>query len=57
MKSKFLAFIALVAATLSLSSCLNSDETVVEYTMIRPSRVSPWESSVDTRRLLLARIL
>lgn len=32
MKSKFLAFIALVAATLSLSSCLNSDETVVEYT-------------------------
>lgn len=32
MKSKFLAFIALVAATLSLSSCLSSDETVVEYT-------------------------
>ncbi len=32
MKRKFFAFIALVAATLSLSSCLSSDETTVEYT-------------------------
>lgn len=32
MKSKFFAFIMLLSATLSLSSCLNSDETTVEYT-------------------------
>ncbi len=32
MKRKFFAFIALVTATLSLSSCLSSDETKVEYT-------------------------
>lgn len=57
MKSKFLAFIALVAATLSLSSCLNSDETVVEYTNDTAITSFSWESSVDTRRLLQARIL
>lgn len=32
MKRKFFAFIALITATLSLSSCLSSDETTVEYT-------------------------
>lgn len=32
MKRKFFAFIALIIATLSLSSCLSSDETTVEYT-------------------------
>lgn len=32
MKRKFLAFVVLLAASLSLSSCLNSDETNVEYT-------------------------
>ena len=32
MKSKIFAFIMLLSATLSLSSCLNSDETTVEYT-------------------------
>ncbi len=32
MKRKFFAFMALIAATLSLSSCLNSDEETVEYT-------------------------
>ena len=32
MKSKFLAFVALITATLSLSSCLSSDDTTVEYT-------------------------
>lgn len=32
MKRKFLAFIALIAATLSLSSCLNSDDNTGEYT-------------------------
>ena len=32
MKRKFLAFIAIIAATLSLSSCLSSDDTTVEYT-------------------------
>lgn len=31
MKSKIFAFILLLSATLSLSSCLNSDETTVEY--------------------------
>lgn len=31
MKRKFFAFILLLSATLSLSSCLNSDETTVEY--------------------------
>jgi len=32
MKRKFLAFIALITAALSLSSCLSSDDTTVEYT-------------------------
>lgn len=32
MKRKFFAFIALITAMLSLSSCLSSDETTVEYT-------------------------
>ena len=32
MKRKFLAFVVLLAASLSLSSCLNSDDTIVEYT-------------------------
>lgn len=32
MKRKFFAFIALITVTLSLSSCLSSDETTVEYT-------------------------
>ena len=32
MKSKIFAFIMLLSATLSLSSCLNSDDTTVEYT-------------------------
>ena len=32
MKRKFFAFIALISATLSLSSCLNSDDETVEYT-------------------------
>ena len=32
MKRKFFAFVALLAATLSLSSCLSSDDTTVEYT-------------------------
>ena len=32
MKRKFFAFIALITATFSLSSCLSSDETTVEYT-------------------------
>lgn len=32
MKRKFFAFVALLSATLSLSSCLNSDNTTVEYT-------------------------
>ena len=32
MKRKFFAFIALISATLSLSSCLSSDEETVEYT-------------------------
>ena len=32
MKRKFFAFIALITATFSLSSCLSSDDTTVEYT-------------------------
>lgn len=32
MNRKFFAFVALISATLSLSSCLNSDDTTVEYT-------------------------
>ncbi len=32
MKRKFFAFIALISATLSLSSCLSSDDETVEYT-------------------------
>lgn len=32
MKRKFLAFIALIAVACSLSSCLSSDDTTVEYT-------------------------